>query len=193
MLFIFDMGGVVTNDGGMMPAICAALQTTEERFFGICAGGNGGDIFSRLSNGEISSAGFWSEFSARSGKRARENYWEKFFNPVVDEKTAEIVRALKKNNRVVCGTNTIDDHFKKHIARGDYDLFDSVYASNKLGVSKPSLEFWEKILRAENARASDAIFIDDRAENCAAASSLGIKSILFTGAENLREPLAEFL
>ena len=51
-----------------------------------------------------------------------------------------------------------------------------------MGVSKPDINFWKIILTAENVAAEDAFFIDDRIENCEAASSMGIKTFHFDSA-----------
>ncbi|MBQ1870551.1 MAG: HAD-IA family hydrolase, partial [Treponema sp.] len=62
-------------------------------------------------------------------------------------------------------------------------------ASFQMGVSKPDTEFWKIILDAEGCSAKDAVFIDDRRENCEAAASLGIRAIHFTSAESLEREL----
>lgn len=58
-----------------------------------------------------------------------------------------------------------------------------------MGVSKPDPQFWKLILSAEETEPEASVFIDDRKENCEAASSLGIKAIQFTTAEDLAEKL----
>ena len=72
---------------------------------------------------------------------------------------------------------------------GDYALFDQTYASCLMGVSKPDPDFWRIILTAEDMDAKDAVFTDDRQENVDAAASLGIRSILFRSAAELRKEL----
>ena len=148
------------------------------------------DLFSMLSNGEITVKEFWSIFSARSGIAVTTDWWHWLFHPVLNQKTVKIIKTLKSNkNRVVCGTNTIDSHYQNHLERGDYSFFDQTYASNFMGVSKPDPRFWKIILTAENAGPHETVFIDDRKENVDAAKSLGIKSILFESAEKLASDL----
>ncbi|MCR5623281.1 MAG: HAD-IA family hydrolase, partial [Treponema sp.] len=54
---------------------------------------------------------------------------------------------------------------------------------------KPDPDFWRIILTAEDVDAKDAVFTDDRQENVDAAAALGIHSILFWSAAELRKEL----
>jgi FMN phosphatase YigB (HAD superfamily) len=91
--------------------------------------------------------------------------------------------------RVVAGTNTIAPHYDIHLRRGDYDIFDIVYASHLMGLAKPDPAFYTCILEHESCSADRAVFIDDFPENVEAARALGIGSLLFTGAEQLKKDL----
>lgn len=204
MLYIFDMGGVVTSTSSEIKKLVDILGTNENDFFKWCGSPKGNpagrgsefykngemDLFSMLSNGEITVKEFWSIFSARSGIAVTTDWWHWLFHPVLNQKAVKIIETLKSNkNRVVCGTNTIDSHYQNHLERGDYSFFDQTYASNFMGVSKPDPRFWKIILTAENAGPHETVFIDDRKENVDAAKSLGIKSILFESAEKLASDL----
>ena len=62
MLFIFDMGGVVTNTF-KMDSIYNKLNLSKTDFFDICKLNN--NIEHELNIGNISSAEFWKEFNNR--------------------------------------------------------------------------------------------------------------------------------
>ncbi|MFA5337316.1 MAG: HAD-IA family hydrolase, partial [Candidatus Omnitrophota bacterium] len=66
---------------------------------------------------------------------------------------------------------------------------DGFFASCDLEMTKPNLPVYEHVLHNLGVAAGDAIFIDDREVNVAAAESLGITSIHFTGAEKLKQEL----
>lgn len=188
MLYIFDMGGVVTSTSNEIGKISKIIGCTEEDFFKWCGSGQG--LLSMLSDGEISVKDFWKIFSARSGIAVKTDWWHWLFHPVLNQGTVKIIRKLREaGNRVVCGTNTMDSHYQNHLERGDYAFFDQTYASNFMGVSKPSPDFWKIILTAEGVEPKDAVFIDDKKENVEGAKSLGIKSFLFESAEKLAENL----
>ena len=112
------------------------------------------------------------------------------FHPQLNEGTVAIIKRLRAGgNRVVCGTNTMESHYANHIERGDYAFFDQTYASFQMGLSKPDPEFFRIILESEGVKAEDAVFIDDRKENCDAALSLGIRAIHFTDAPSLEKEI----
>lgn len=189
MLFIFDMGGVVTKPDEM-PDFFNWFNLTPQEFFTLCTGGSS-NIWNAFESGKLSIDDFWSAFNQRSLDMRKDipevhgDIYRQFFHPELNAGTVAVIEALKKKHRVVCGTNTNASHFAIHEERGDYALFHETYASNKMGVVKPSTAFFEHILKAEGVRAEDAFFTDDSAENCAAASSLGIHAIRFTDADSL--------
>ena len=188
MLFIFDMGGVVTNTF-KMDSIYNKLNISKSDFMNICISNNN-DIWHKLETGIISANEFWNEYNNRiKGKAdavsAQTDLFRLFFHPTENIKTIELIKGLKANHRVVCGTNTIQSHWENHMERGDYSYFHQTYASNKIGCAKPDPHFFELILEAEECLPENAFFTDDKAENVAAAASLGIHAELFTSAEEL--------
>lgn len=218
MLFIFDMGGVVTSTFSM-DSFHKKLNLTEKDFKAVCSLDKT-DIWQQLQTGKISTDNFWNEFNNRIGflQRAVLNGVMKFgdtilfsnnsdfvdvpqidtdpfrlyFHPVINPGTVELIQALKKKHRVVCGTNTIQSHWENHMERGDYSYFDQTYASNKIGAAKPDKHFFELILEAEGCDPKDAFFTDDREENVKAAASLGINAELFTSAEELKSKWSRY-
>lgn len=205
-LFIFDMGGVVVDAPEVMSDIAKLFGMTRGEFLQRCkfdrsAHGKSAadldihkaDILTLLSNGQIGIAQFWQELYERTGTRVNADYLHILFNCVLKSDVAAIIKELRKKWRVVCGTNTIESHYRVHIERGDYALFDKTYASNVIGASKPDEEFWRRILRGERAEPRDAFFTDDNAENCEAAKRLGIFTHQFSDAKNLRGAIEDFL
>lgn len=213
MLFIFDMGGVVTSTF-QMDYIYKKLNMSKEMFFDVCRHSNR-DIWHELETGKIDTKDFWQEFNSRIGKLQRNlidgilkintsihfsnevnlqdiptvehDLFRLFFHPQLNIRTLELISALRKKHRVVCGTNTIQSHWENHLERGDYSYFDQTYASNKIGAAKPDTNFFKLILEAEGYDAKDAFFTDDKIENCNAAESLGITTKLCTSPEDLYE------
>jgi putative hydrolase of the HAD superfamily len=66
------------------------------------------------------------------------------------------------------------------------ELFRHRFYSADLGRAKPDPRVYEDVCRLLDAEPSDIRFIDDRAENVAAAAQLGLDAILFTSADELR-------
>lgn len=91
--------------------------------------------------------------------------------------------------RIICGTNVIDSHYKIHLRNGDYAVFDKVYPSHLMGVSKPDPEFYRRILENEQVQPGEAFFTDDLKENVEAASLIGVHAVLYRSAEDLLQQL----
>ena len=142
--------------------------------------------------GEISTTEFWNRFSIRYGGTVKEELFGKYFHPKPNPGTVDLIHTLSHHSRVVCGTNTFDPHYNCHLSRGDYNIFHTVYASNRIGLSKPSPEFFIHILKNENFEPERAIFVDDTEKHVLAARNVGIRSILFKDPESLKSALDRF-
>jgi putative hydrolase of the HAD superfamily len=186
-LYIFDMGGVLCCNFNDIPVISDYLGITEENFF-IYSGEN----FRELLDGKIDSKEFWVRFSLRYGKKVEEELFGKFFNPGIIQGTKDIIKQLKRDSRVICGTNTIDSHYYYLLNQGHYDIFDEVYASNLMGTSKPDPDFYRYILKKEGIRPENTVFVDDMEENIVSAQKIGINSILFTDSDSLKQQIKTF-
>ncbi len=183
-LYIFDMGGVLTCNFNDTPAISDYLGITEEQFFAYT-----GENFRKLMDGKIDSNEFWVRFSLKCGKKIKEELFSKFFNPGTIQGTKDIIKQLKSDSKVVCGTNTIDSHYYYLLNQGDYDIFDEVYASNLMGISKPDPDFYRYILKKERITPENTVFVDDSEENILSAQKIGINSILFTDSDSLKQQI----
>jgi putative hydrolase of the HAD superfamily len=182
-LYIFDMGGVVAGNTAVVPYIAESLGIGEAAFFqgaGSDPASTQGSPYHRgdigaLMRGDLSTAQFWRNFTQRTGIAVSGDPWGAYFHPELIASTVGVIRSLRdKGQRVVCGTNTLDAHYRIHRERGDYDLFHFVYASHLMGVIKPDPAFWQYILEAEGVAPTDAFFVDDYAENVDAAARLGL-------------------
>ena len=67
--------------------------------------------------------------------------------------------------------------------------FDQRYYSCRLGAAKPDPRAFQIVLRDRGAKPDEVLFIDDRAENTAAARNLGMRTITFTSASALDREL----
>ena len=183
-LYIFDMGGVVSCDTNVLPAIAAHLNMPMDEFQRWMR-----EFGRDLMEDTLTTGDFWQMFSQRSGMTVREDLFSIFFRPSLNPDMTRLIDRLKARHRVVCGTNTITPHYAHHQERGDYGSFDAVYASHIMGIAKPRPEFYEHILSAEQVSASQVVFIDDALENVEAARQIGIHAIQFVSHEALVKDL----
>ncbi len=102
--------------------------------------------------------------------------------------TVDLIAPLRNEVQVWFLTNTNEAH--EGLLTGKFDLFDQVdgvIASHLEGCRKPEEKIYDLALERAGVQASQALFIDDRADNVAAAEAKGIKSHLYTGVEGVRE------
>lgn len=191
MLFIFDMGGVLTSTF-KIDSLYNEIGISEKQFFEICNQKKdkfGDDIWDLFQKGKIESLEFWNQFNKISKKMkikpVLNDLFRLYFHPILKEDTLRLINALKVKNRVVCGTNTCQSHWENHLERGDYSYFHQTYASNKIGEIKPNPNFWKLIMKAEGFSPENTFFTDDKIQNVQAARSLGINAEIFTCAEDL--------
>lgn len=174
-LVICDVGEVVHMSTDVVPAIARTLGITREEFRAAMA-----RHYKLLERGEIDVDTFWDHFSRSTGIRVSEDLLAKFFTPVPNPEMVSLIKQLKAEVRVVAGTNTFAPHYAIHLQRGDYSVFDAVYASHLMGVAKPDPGFYSYILDKESVGVQEAVHIDDNPVNVRAAEQYGLRAIAYT-------------
>jgi putative hydrolase of the HAD superfamily len=71
------------------------------------------------------------------------------------------------------------------------DIFTTFFSSCWVGTLKPARRIYEVALAMSQAHPAGSVFIDDREQNLDPARSLGMHTIRFTGAQRLRQDLAD--
>ena len=183
-LYIFDMGGVVSRNTNVAPEVSAYLEFDGGKMIEFAR-----DDFNALTTGAISIDEFTRRFSLKSGRGVEDDLLTRFFHPELDRDVIDTIDTLKNGTRVVAGTNTITPHYNVHLQKGDYEIFDAVYASHLMGLAKPDPHFFTYILDREGCPPEQAVFVDDAPANVEAAKKLGIHSFVFTNAEKLKKDL----
>jgi 2-haloacid dehalogenase len=72
-----------------------------------------------------------------------------------------------------------------------FDRFRGIVVSGDEDLTKPDPAIYRLALDRFGIAAEDAVFVDDRADNVAAADAVGIRGLLFTDADVLRADLAQ--
>lgn len=102
----------------------------------------------------------------------------------------ELVSDLKKQGYKLFLLSNTNLQFREFSKRYPvFKLFDGLLISAEEKCLKPSSEIFEKLLQKFSLSADESVFIDDMPENTAAAETLGLKAITFTGAEALKKEL----
>jgi putative hydrolase of the HAD superfamily len=71
------------------------------------------------------------------------------------------------------------------------ELYDAFFSSCYVGLRKPDRRIYQLALDVLQRDPEEVVFIDDRAENAAAAAALGIHAICYKGSAQLAEELAK--
>jgi putative hydrolase of the HAD superfamily len=113
-----------------------------------------------------------------------------------DPEIVQLVRALRRSGlRCHLASN-------QHVHRASYmaetlgyaQLFDSAFYSCHIGAKKPDPAYFSAVLEQLRSEPERIVFIDDLAENVAAAREVGLQAIQFhisSGAAHLRRLLAD--
>lgn len=100
------------------------------------------------------------------------------FNHYLNQPLLRFITKLRSLARVGYLSNA-ENFFHPYIHQRLKSNFDFGYSSWELGLEKPNLEIYKKVLSLENLEPSEVIFIDDTEKNLAPAQSLGLNTILF--------------
>lgn len=109
--------------------------------------------------------------------------------------TVTILKQLKasKKYRLYALTNWNAETFHIALERFDFlKLFEGILVSGVEKMVKPHKEIYELCLSRFNIQASKALFIDDNLGNIKGAQAVGLQTIHFKSAEQLKEGLVKF-
>ena len=102
----------------------------------------------------------------------------------------ELLRSLRSGFRLACLSNNNEIHWRRLRTVFAVDReFDATYLSHEMGVMKPDRRAYERVLAHERVAPHDTVFIDDNADNVAAAHALGIEAYRCSGIEAVRRQL----
>jgi HAD superfamily hydrolase (TIGR01509 family) len=191
-IFIFDIGGVLVRHDNdhlfeRLAARCADPASAKSY---LASGAYARDI----DLGRMKVEGLHAILSSRLGFDRPYDEFLKLWNchfsaePGMDA----LIASLAQKFRVVLFSNTNASHIE-HVS-AHYPALrraHKAYYSYELGLAKPDAEAFRKVLELERRQPEEAVFIDDKAENAAAAASLGMRAIAFTGCGALARALKD--
>jgi putative hydrolase of the HAD superfamily len=187
---IFDIGGVLANiDSNAFPRLLGIERSR----------GNHVDeraIERMAKEYEIGRADteefFWMMHEIFKGKFTREKLENAWNATVVEENSAiiPIVDAIQARYQTAILSNTNPAHFQESCdTAAIVKKFSRLYLSFRIGASKPDPAVYQYVIRDLSADPSSILFIDDLAENVAAAVKCGMQGIVFKDASGLSSEL----
>ena len=138
----------------------------------------------------------WSAF--KRGQNSEPEFWEEtqasLYRTLLRFRADRLVlvETLRERGYKICiATNFSTDWYNTlHEQLRDKALFADCVISSEIGVAKPEPGFWEALLRKVPA---GSVFVDDRKENCDAASEAGFRAVWAYPGAPVRERINDLL
>jgi putative hydrolase of the HAD superfamily len=191
--FIFDLGNVVIRLAydRVLQRIETRSRMTRDELIGMLDAAGG---YRDLERGIITFRDFHRILRERAGYiddlRTFRDLWGDFFEGPVPG-IEEVLRRVRRRYRVAFLSNSNEVHadviprqFASLFAKDDVFVF-----SHRLRCAKPDPEIFLQTLETLGARPEAAFFVDDLAENVAAARNVGIRAFQFRDAVQLMREL----
>jgi epoxide hydrolase-like predicted phosphatase len=150
------------------------------------------DFHKAYERGAIDSATFRDAIRTHFGQTWEDSKVDELWNSILGKipaKRLELLTKLKENYKLAVLSNTNAIHIDAVYALLQTDhrmerfepLFDRIFYSHEMGLAKPSIEIYERMLAELGTTADRVIFFDDLKANVEAAASLGINAVQVTG------------
>lgn len=193
---VFDCGGVVLRDADSFHydrwEARLNLQAGElrQRLWH-------GPYWAEAEIGRLTEEEFWQEAARDLGLdsgEARQMARDLWASWQVDPNVLALVDKARRRFQVAMLSNATDalEDALAHTYR-IADRFDPIIVSARYGIAKPAPEIYHLLLEKLDAKPQEVVFIDDRAENIAAAAALGMHVIWFLNPSELERQLASYL
>lgn len=134
--------------------------------------------------GEITTTEFLaalrSAFGITAGDDAIAEAWSDIFQPN-DDLMAQLPALKTVVTRLVLASNTNELHFKRirRLMPDAIALFDATVLSFEVGLRKPSVQFFDRVIAATGGPAGACAYVDDRPDFVAAAEALGMRGYVY--------------
>ena len=185
---IFDFGGVILNiDYKLTEIAFAKLGLTD--FAGIYSQSTQKELFDIFEKGLISPGDFRKEVKKHIKQEASDaqidNAWNAMLLDLPPERV-DLLDKLKKTHRIFLLSNTNEIHFtafssymKDKFKRDIFsDVFEKYYVSHRVKMRKPDAEIFELVVRENNLRKEETLFIDDSIQHIEGARKIGLNAML---------------
>jgi FMN phosphatase YigB (HAD superfamily) len=156
-------------------------------------------IFDAFDKGHVSADQFRHFIRERSGQpQLKDKEIDAAWNSLllgVDEGTHEVLAGLNKKYRTFLLSNINPIHYEYimnylkdefRFENNDH-LFEKTYYSHLVGLRKPDIAFFEKVLNENGLKAEETLFIDDIAANLEPAKALGIQTFLMKAPDTIQD------
>lgn len=198
---IFDLGGVIINLD-TNKTIAEFNKLSYMPFEAIYTQTGQSELFDSFDKGQISTEEFFNDLRKQIRYTGPDHELLRAWNAMlldVPEKRLDVLVTMKQNYNTYLLSNTCEPHiaafehdlYLKHGVKNFNDYFDEVYYSCRIGMRKPNKEIFEFVLKANDLRPEETVFIDDSLQHVKGAGECGISSFLLPKNQEIGEFLKE--
>jgi putative hydrolase of the HAD superfamily len=184
---IFDWGGVLIDapGPGMIGYVAEVLGVSEQRYLEMQL-----PYIGDLRTGKITEEVFWQRLCRELGVGGpnEDSLWGEAFERVYQPKADmfALARKLRDDGLKVALLSNTEMPAADFFYMQGYDFFDAVVFSCVEGTKKPDREIYELTLEKLGCRADEAVFIDDRVRCVEGAKAVGLNTIFFEDASQVK-------
>jgi FMN phosphatase YigB (HAD superfamily) len=185
---IFDLGGIfIELDYNRTEQAFISLGVTN--FNQLFTQHKASSLFQKLETGHLSATEFYEAVRLSTHLPLRDEQIKNAWNAMLGGFPPERLGWLKKvgaqyNVYLFSNTNVIhydrcQQIFRESTGSNNFDdYFIKAWYSHKLGIRKPNVEAFQKLVEMENLKAEETLFIDDTPINIEGAKLAGLQTIL---------------
>lgn len=184
---IFDLGGVLLNIDYSLTEK-AFIEAGVTNFAELYSQLQQSELFDKLETGQMGRAEFISEMQKASTVPLTEAKVLESWNALLLNfplRRLQILQQLRLYYDLILlsNTNEIHEEVFNNILQRDHGIpnigvfFDKVYLSHRVGMRKPRVALFERVLDENGFKPEDTLFIDDSPQHIEAAKKVGIRTI----------------
>lgn len=188
---IFDLNGVFIQSKKLSDRFNEDFRVPSDEFMLAL-----GEIMAKV---RLPNAGdsyeYWKPFLNKWGvKLNRDQFYEYWFSAETENKElVDISKELKRKGlKLIILSNNLRERTQYYYKKFPklFALFDKTYFSWQTGFTKPDKRGFDLLLSENNLKPEECLYFDDVEKNIELGNSLGIKSYIFTNAEDMSKLLA---
>jgi len=194
---IFDLGGIFI-DINYPKTEKAFINLKVSNFAEFYTQHHASEIFELLETGKLSSEEFYKTFREKTGfsiaNESIRNAWNALLGNFFIDRLQWLNEIRKRyNTYLFSNTNKIHydafmEIFRKQTGLTNFDdYFIKAYYSHECGFRKPYPESYQRILKEQNLKASETLFIDDTPKNIEGAKQAGLQAVLLLSGQSVTE------
>lgn len=187
---LFDLGGVLFSNGTktFIKELSISYSLPEQTIKEVIDG----EIGSLYRESKISRDEFWrrviEKLHLRESADILEQKWINGYDLITG--TRDIIMQLSKNYHIFYLSDNVKERVDALDKRFDFKrLFSGGIFSHEVGVRKPNPKIYEFTLIKTNSKPEETLFIDDKPHLLEPAQKMGMNTLLFTSAPELKSQL----